>query len=262
MRSIGLDLEPAVERQKLQIVAERPTVAGLEMHLIGIHRRVRDFEPHVVIIDPVSNFAPLGSAAEVKAMLTRLIDFFKMHHITALFTCLTGGEEIVESTRVGVSSLMDCWLLLRDLEHGAERNRVLHLMKSRGMAHSNQVREFLLTDHGVELRDVYTGPSGALITGSARDVIEAHEQAEARTRELATAALRRDLERKRHLLDEQVALLRAHFAAEESDAARAIEIAEAGAAKLAAQRLRMGHLRQRGASDGLTVANGRPGAVE
>jgi len=161
MRSIGIDLEPAVRRGTLRFHAERPTICGLEMHLVTIHKLVNQFKPRVVVIDPVSNFATLGPEAEVQAMMTRLIDFFKMQRITALTTSLTAGGAFLESTEVGVSSLMDAWLLLRDVQNGAERNRVLHLVKSRGMAHSNQVREFLLTDHGVELRDVYVGPSGS-----------------------------------------------------------------------------------------------------
>ena len=134
-------------------------------------------------------------------MLTRLIDFFKMQQITAVFTSLTEGGDPCESTDVGVSSLMDTWLLLRDLENGAERNRVLHLLKSRGMAHSNQVREFLLTDHGVELRDVYVGPSGVLLTGSAREALEAQENAQALVHAQEIEGKKRDLERKRQAME-------------------------------------------------------------
>ena len=142
MRSIGIDLEPAVRRGTLRFYAERPAICGLEMHLVTIHKLVNQFRPRVIILDPVTNFASLGNEAEIKAMLTRLIDFLKMQQITALFTGLTAGGAFAEFTEVGVSSLMDTWLMLRDVQNGAERNRVLHLVKSRGMAHSNQVREF------------------------------------------------------------------------------------------------------------------------
>jgi circadian clock protein KaiC len=244
MRSIGIDLEPAVQRGTLLVAAERPTVCGLEMHLVTIHKMVKQFQPRVVIIDPVTNFASLGSEEEIKAMLTRLIDFFKTQQITALFTCLTGGETSLESTAVGVSSLMDTWLLLRDVQNGAERNRLLHLLKSRGMAHSNQVREFLLTDRGVELREVYTGPSGILLIGSARAALEAQEKAEALVRELGTAGKKRELERKHQAMEAQIAVLRAAFDVEEAESRRIIKQGETSAAMLAGDRLQMGRLRQ------------------
>jgi circadian clock protein KaiC len=167
MRSIGIDLEQAVQSGCLRFSAERPT-SGLEMHLVTIHKQVQAFQPRIVIIDPITNFTALGSDAEVTAMLTRLIDFFKQQQITALFTSLTSGGRAGETPEVGVSSLMDVWLLLRDLESGAERNRVLHLLKSRGMAHSNQVREFLLTGRGVELRDVGAGAQAGGAGGADR----------------------------------------------------------------------------------------------
>jgi circadian clock protein KaiC len=243
MRSIGIDLVPAVGRGMLQIHAERPTVCGLEMHLVAIHKLVDAFKPRVVIIDPVSNFASLGSETEIKAMLTRLIDFFKMQQITALFTCLTGAETVLESTTVGVSSLMDSWLLLRDLQNGAERNRLLHLMKSRGMAHSNKVREFLLTDRGVNLLDVFTGPSGELVTGSARAALEAREKAERLERELGTASKKRELERKNQAVEAQIAALRAEFGVEQVEALWLIEQAATRATVLSSDRLQMGRTR-------------------
>jgi circadian clock protein KaiC len=250
MRSIGIDLEPAVRRGSLLIAAERPTVCGLEMHLVNIHRLVKQFQPHVVIIDPVTNFAALGNEAEIKAMLTRLIDFFKLQQITALFTSLTGGESVLESTAVGISSLMDAWLLLRDVQNGAERNRLLQLLKSRGMAHSNQIREFLLTDRGVELREVYTGPSGILLTGSAREALEAQEKAETLVRALGTQGKKRELDRKQLAMEAQVAVLRAAFAVEEAESIQVINQGEDSAAVLAGDRLAMGRMRQ---SDALTA---------
>jgi len=167
MRSIGIDLEPWVQKGLLQFQANRPSFAGLEMHLTMMHKAVNAFKPQVVIVDPLSSFVIGGNETEVKSMLMRLVDFLKMNRITGLFTNLTSGRGALELTDVAISSLIDTWLLLRDIEIGGERNRGLYILKSRGMAHSNQIREFLLTDHGVELCDVYVGPEGVL-TGSAR----------------------------------------------------------------------------------------------
>jgi len=244
MRSIGLDLGAAVRQGRLRFCAERPTMFGLEMHLVTMHKQVNQFEPRVVILDPITNFTALGSDAEIKAMLVRLIDYFKMRQVTALFTSLTSGDTYTESTEVGVSSLMDTWLLLRDLQVGAERNRVLHLLKSRGMAHSNQVREFLLTGHGVELKDVYVGPSGGLVTGSARAALEAQENALALVRAQETEGKKRDLERKRRALESQIAALRAEFEVEQAEAAKGIEQDETSAGVLTGDRVQMARLRQ------------------
>jgi len=244
MRSIGVDLEPAARRGTLRFHAERPTICGLEMHLVTIHKLVNQFKPRVIILDPITNFAALGSETEIKAMLVRLIDFFKMQQITALFTSLTSGGTFMEATEVGVSSLVDTWLLLRDMENGAERNRVLHLLKSRGMAHSNQVREFLLTDHGAQLRDVYVGPSGVLLTGSARMALEAQERAQALVREQEIEGKQRELARKRQALEAQIAALRAEFEVEQAEAAKAIQQDEASAGVLAGDRVQMARLRQ------------------
>lgn len=171
MRSIGTDLEPWVKRGLLHFYAARPGTFGLEKHLVTIHDLTTEFDPKVVVIDPITNFGSVGTYSEVKSMVTRLIDMFKSREITAMFTSLTSGDSNPEQSEVGVSSQMDAWLLLRNLESNGERNRGLYVLKSRGMAHSNQIREFLLTDHGVQLRDVYVGPSG-LLTGTARDAQE------------------------------------------------------------------------------------------
>jgi circadian clock protein KaiC len=244
MRSIGIDLATAVRRGTLRIHAEQSSKFGLEMHLATIHKHLRDFGPRVVIVDPVTDFVALGSEGEIKAMLTRLVNFFKMQDVTALFTSLTGAGTFAESSDVGVSSLMDSWLLLRDLQNGAERNRVLHLVKSRGMAHSNQVREFLLTDHGVELRDVYVGPSGSLIAGTARDALEAQEKAQALVRGQEAEGTSRMLERKRLVLEAQVAALQAEFAGEQAEATRKIGQDRLRAGVLAGDRLQMARQRQ------------------
>ena len=223
MRSIGIDLEPEVRRGMLAFHAERPTICGLEMHLVTIHKLVSEFKPRVVIIDPITNFAAIGSDEDVKAMLTRLIDYFKMQQITAAFVSLNRGGDSAESPDIAISSLADTWLLLRDLQIGAERNRALYLLKSRGMAHSNQVREFLLTDHGVELQDVYVGPSGALLTGTARVTLELEEKAQALVREQESAGKERELERKREAMEAQIAVLRAEYEVERAGAAKLME---------------------------------------
>jgi circadian clock protein KaiC len=248
MGSIGIDLEPAVRRGMLRIHAERSTICGLEMHLVTIHKLVREFKPRIIVIDPVTSYAPLGSAAEIKAMLMRLIDFLKTLQVTTVFTSLTGGGPAVESTPLGVASLMDTWLLLRDVQNGAERNRVMHLIKSRGMAHSNQVREFLLTDHGLELREVYVGPSGDLLTGSARVTLEAQEKARALVLEQKTGGMKRELESKRQAVEAKIAGLRAEFEVEQAEAENTINQDEMSAVMMAGERVQMERLRESNAS--------------
>jgi circadian clock protein KaiC len=152
MQSIGLDLAALVEKGALKVHSSRPTLHGLEMHLVQIHKMVAQFDPAAIVIDPISNFIDTSTAIETQSMLLRLIDFLKSRNITALFTHLTSGTRVSEATDVGVSSLIDTWLLLRDVETGSERIRGLHVLKSRGMPHSNQIREFRLTSKGIELK--------------------------------------------------------------------------------------------------------------
>jgi len=216
MRSIGIDLQPWVQKGLLQFQATRPTFAGLEMHLTKMHKAINAFKPQVVIVDPLNSFVIGSNEIEVKSMLMRLVDFLKMQQITGLFTSLTTSGGALEQSEVAISSLIDTWLLLRTIEIGGERNRGLYILKSRGMAHSNQIREFLLTDHGVELRDVYVGASGVL-TGSARLAQEAQEQAGKLTRLQETERRQLELERKRKALEAQVVALRAEFEAQETE---------------------------------------------
>ncbi|HSS78931.1 MAG TPA: circadian clock protein KaiC, partial [Thermoanaerobaculia bacterium] len=150
MRSLGLDLEPWAQQGLLRFHAARPTLHGLERHLVLIHKAIREFQPQIVVLDPVTNFLSVGSGEDVKSMLMRLIDFLKMQRITLLLTSLSQGSE-AESTDVGISSLIDTWMLVRQIEIGGERNRGLYVLKSRGMAHSNQVRELILSDRGIDL---------------------------------------------------------------------------------------------------------------
>ncbi len=153
MRSIGIDLMRQTDAGLLRIQAERPEHAGLEMHLVRLSREIDDFRPSVVVVDPITNLTSVGSYAGIRAMLTRLIDFMKTREITALYTSLTSGSEHLETTDVGISSLMDVWLLLRNTEGDGGRTRGLYVLKARGIAHSSQVRGFRLSSRGVELTE-------------------------------------------------------------------------------------------------------------
>jgi circadian clock protein KaiC len=210
MRSIGIELQPWVDAGKLRVVAGRPTATGLEMHLASMHKHVRQHRPQLVIVDPISNLTEAGTLRDAGALVLRMLDFFKFEQITAVFTSLTSGGKALEATDVGISSVVDTWILLRDIELGGERNRGLYVLKSRGMAHSNQIREFLLTSHGVDLRDVYVGPEGVL-TGSMRLAQEARERAVEAERRRETERGLRAQERKRRALEAQIALLRAEL---------------------------------------------------
>ncbi|MBW6500029.1 MAG: circadian clock protein KaiC [Bacteroidales bacterium] len=222
MLSIGIKLEPWVQKGLLQFHATRPTLYGLEMHLAVTHKIVNAFKPDIVILDPVNTFVVSDKEYEVKTMLMRIVDFLKSKNITALFTSLTSGDTSLENSDVGISSLIDTWLLLRDIELSSERNRGMYVLKSRGMANSNQIREFILTDHGVELREVYIGASGGL-TGSARVAQEALEDAELLKRKHEIEHKKREIERKRKALESKIATLHADFDSEESEAVKLIK---------------------------------------
>jgi circadian clock protein KaiC len=216
MRSIGIDLGPWVEGGLLQFHAARPSLCGLETHLAMILAAVTEFEPRVIVLDPLSDFLVVGSHSDVKGMLTRLIDYLKMKQITALFISLTSAEHEVQQSEAGISSLIDCWLLLRSLEQGGERNRVLYLLKSRGMAHSTQVREFLLTDEGVDLVDVCVSAGGVMV-GSARRDYESRQVEEALRQKEEAAHKRSQLERRRRDMEAQIESLRRQFEEEERE---------------------------------------------
>jgi len=222
MRSIGIKLEHWVEKGLLQFQATRPTFYGLEMHLAVTHKAVKAFKPDVVILDPINTFILGDKGNEVKTMLMRIVDFLKLNQITALFTSLTSTDSALESSDVGISSLIDTWLLLRDIELNGERNRGMYVLKSRGMANSNQIREFILTNHGVELREAYIGASGVL-TGSARVAQEALENAEVLIRKQDIERKKRELERKRKAMEAQIASLNADFKSAESEAVKMIK---------------------------------------
>ena len=216
MKSIGIDLQPCIDKGLLRIEAARPTMSGLETHLATIHRAVDTFKPGVVVADPITNLISVGQEHEIRSMLTRLIDFLKTEQVTTLFTSLTSGGKSQEQSEVGISSLMDTWMILRDFESDGERNRGIMILKSRGMAHSNQVREFLLTDHGIALKDVYLGPSGVL-TGSARLAQETRERMAEAEAAGELERKRREIERKRVVAEAQIAALRAGMAADDEE---------------------------------------------
>jgi len=221
MHSIGLDLGQWVAQGLLQFHNARATLYGLEMHLVAMHRAIDGFKPDIVAVDPISDLVAAATEAEVKSMLSRMIDYLKMQQITAFYTDLTSASGRLAWNEVGISSLMDTWLLLQILETGGERNRGLHLLKSRGMAHSNQVREFILTDDGIQLRDVYIGPGGVL-TGSARDAREARDKAESLDCMQEIERKQREIERKKTAIEAQITVLRIQFEAEKDDLDRLI----------------------------------------
>ena len=210
MRSIGIDLQKHMDSGLLQIRASRPTLHGLESHLVAIHKQVKRFKPHTVILDPITNLTTVGTLAEVKSMLIRLLDFLQNEGITVMFTALVLEEERLARTHEGISSIVDAWLLVRDIEGNGERNRAMYIMKSRGMNHSNQVREFIITDHGIELVDVYLGPDGILV-GSSRESQQLIEATSVQLRHHALGQKNRELERKRKVLESKIAALREEF---------------------------------------------------
>jgi len=216
MRSIGIKFEPWVKKGLLEIHSSRPTLQGLEQHLVMMHDVVRAFRPSVVAVDPISNLTMAYEDAEVKPTLMRLIDFLKKEQITAVFTSLTDGGDSMsapEDSQLGVSSLMDTWLLLRNVEFTGERNRTIFVRKSRGMSHSNQVREFILSDKGIDLVDVYLGDDRVL-TGSARVAQEAQERAVSTLRGQDHQRKLRQLASKRKAIEAQIAALQAEAVAE------------------------------------------------
>jgi len=242
MAAIGIQLDAWVEKGLLRFRSERTMAYGLEMHLALLHREIMDFQPRVVIIDPISNLGISATEVEIKGMLSRVIDFLKMRRITALLTDLTHGGAALEATQSAISSLMDSWILLRDIEIQGERNRGLYVLKSRGMPHSNQIREFVITDQGLDLLDVYVGPAGVL-TGTARMTREAQETSEQALHGQEISRSKRALEHKRKALEARITQLRAEFEGEAEDLKKAIEEAESRQEAVARQRKEMARVR-------------------
>ena len=219
MKSIGIDLQPYVDKGLLKFHATRPTLYGLETHLVTIHKIVNDFQPDVVVFDPISNLITVGTSDEVKSMLTRLIDFLKSKQITTLSNALTVQGQM--EADIGVSSLMDTWIDLKSIVTNGERNRTIDIIKTRGQYHSNQVREFKLTDNGIELINVYLGPAG-MLTGSARVSQISKENAEKLERQEEIERKQRVLEQKRKTMEAQITELQAQFESEKLELNRTI----------------------------------------
>lgn len=238
MSSIGIHLDPWVKKGLLHFHATRPTLHGLEHHLTTSIKLITQIKPAVVVLDPIDAFIIGQNQTEVKIMLLRLVDFLKMKNITAFFASLSDAGATQEFTDVAISSLIDTWLLLRDIEIGGERNRGLYILKSRGMNHSNQIREFLLTDHGIELLDVYVGPEGVL-TGSARLSQEAKNDAEQLMHQQEIERKQSGIELKRAAMEAQIVVLKSEFKEEESETLKLIEMEKATTRKFSENQKKM-----------------------
>jgi len=264
MRSVGIDLERFVKKGLLKFQNARPSAWGLEVHLALIHQAISDFNPTVVVVDPITNFLAVGDKMQTKAMLTRLIDFLKIKQITGMFTSLTSAEGALEDSEVEVSSLMDAWLLVRTIESNGERNRGLYILKARGIAHSNQVREFLLTDHGIQLIDAYIGAEGVLM-GSARSSQLARERAMDVERQQLTVRKQRELRRKQEIYEAQLQALKGQYESERDAIVNELDEEQKRLKVAADQRLEMARLRKADNSGTKIDENGarkaRKGAV-
>jgi circadian clock protein KaiC len=216
MLSVGMDLSKHIKKGLLEFHASRPTLYGLEMHLVAMHKKIKKFQPDVVILDPITNLITVGSVSEVKAMLIRLVDYLQNEKITVMFTALALNNTLNEQTDEGISSLVDAWLLIRDIEFNGERNRGMYVMKSRGMGHSNQVREFIITKKGLDLVDVYLGPDG-ILTGSAREAHILNEQTGIALHGHAVSRKDREILRKRKVLEAKIAGLQTEFESVEEE---------------------------------------------
>ncbi len=242
MASIGLDLTTWENEGVLRFLSLRATSHGLEGHLALLHKQLDMFQPDAVILDPVGTLMSAGAADEATLMLVRIIDSLKAKGMTAMLSNLTDGGGALEQTMLGVSSVADSWLLLKSVEISGERNRCLYVLKSRGMAHSNQVREFVITSDGVDLIEPYIGPEGVL-TGSARRAQELRERLAQDAQQLEQDRRVRLLEHKRMVLEQQVATLRAEFAAEEADLKAQVASSNASKAAWASERERTSRAR-------------------
>ncbi|KQY41410.1 circadian clock protein KaiC [Rhizobium sp. Root483D2] len=220
MRSIGIDLEPWVDAGLLKFEAARPSLSGLEMHLARMHREIERFKPDAVVLDPISSLR--GEQGEVHSALLRVIDLLKSNGTTAILTNLVSGQQVTDATDIGMSSLMDTWLSLVHVESNGERNRGLYVLKSRGMSHSNQIREYVLGTRGIHLINAYVG-AGGVLTGSSRLAQEAADAVEETRREQENTRRRRDIERRRETIERQIADLRSALEAEEEEVNRVLE---------------------------------------
>ena len=242
MKSVGIDLQQWRERGLLAHEAWRPSQYGIELHLLRIHKLIEAVKPQHVVIDPITNLVTGSQQKEVYSMLVRLMDFLKGRNITCFFTNLNTDNEKVEQTDIGVSSLTDTWILCRDLELNGERNRCVYILKSRGMPHSNQVREFVMSEDGIRLIAPYIG-AGLVLTGTARVTQEAREKAEALLRSREIEKKQEALERKRRALDAQIKSLNSEFAAEELELEGAIRQQQSSENQLVVEREQMNRIR-------------------
>jgi circadian clock protein KaiC len=242
MSSVGIDLRQWLDSGLLEFRCSRPILLGLEAHLSAMQQLVREFDPAAVIMDPVSNLLRSGSEAEVSAMLTRQVDFLKTRGVTTVLTSLNSDTDS-SNAELRIASLVDSWLLLKTMEGNGELNRVLYVLKSRGTAHSNQIREFLLTNEGIELADVYVGPQGVL-TGSARQAQEAKERADGTARQEDLEQRRVNLDQRRAAVEAQTTALWREFENEAEIVGRMLDHGSTGAEDREGQRAEQGRLRQ------------------
>jgi circadian clock protein KaiC len=256
MHSIGIDLASCLKKGLLQIHSSRATFYGLEMHLALIRKMIQQADPSVVVFDPVGALMQAGTHQDAHAMIVRLIDFLKSRDITAMLVNLTSGGEALERTQVDISSIVDSWLLLRDIELGGERNRAMYVLKSRGMKHSNQLREFLITDRGVDLLDAYIGPEGVL-TGSSRVSLEAREKAAMLASQQESERNERNRQRKREALEARIAAMRKEFEIEDSESALVAAQESARSERLQEDRRMMAKSRRVDEGNGSTQPRGK-----
>ena len=242
MSSVGLNLEQWVKKGLLVIESRRTTQCGLDMHLVLAQNLIAGHAPKVVILDPVTSFLDIANSSDVKRIVMKFVDHMKSHGITTMFGSFTPSGLPSEVSVVNISSLIDSWILLRDLENNGERNRGVYILKSRGMNHSNQVREFLISDHGVEICDVYIG-TGGVATGGARLNMLAQEKALGIKLQEEIELRQFDLENKRNVLDSKIAAMRAEFAAQEASNLKMIAQDKNRRTQVSADRTAMGKVR-------------------
>lgn len=244
MQSIGIDLGSWAEKDLLHFAAFRPTSFGLETHLSTMLKLVEQIKPTIVVVDPVSSFAAAGTEVDARAMLMRLIDLLRSLRTTALLTSLVSAGHAAEQSEVGISSLIDTWVMLRNLEQAGERTRTLSIVKSRGMSHSNQARELLLTDHGVKLVDIFVAPGGGILTGSARAAQEATDRAAVIALSQDIARKQAALQRRRNAVQARIAEMQAELAAEAEEVDMAIAQQTSAASDLVTARTAQARERQ------------------